>query len=74
MATAVASIDLAHTPAMTPPPGVIPNFDNPQSRGGIVISVSAVCLGIMFPVVLIRLYQRLFVTRAMGLEDGWYSL
>lgn len=39
-------VDLCLVPAVKPPPGVIPNFDNPASLATAIIAVSAVMLTI----------------------------
>lgn len=60
---------LATIPAIPPPPGVIPNFENPYSLAPIGRAV----LGVTFPLMIIaiasRLYTRLWVTRSIGPDD-----
>lgn len=51
------------------PPGVIPNFDHPQSR---VIDLRVgfpLCLGIALVFVILRLYVKLAITRMWGCDD-----
>ncbi len=52
-----------------PPPGVIPNFNNPESVYGRVMTAELITLGIALPFVLMRIYTRLFITRAVGWDD-----
>ncbi|KAK3329250.1 hypothetical protein B0H66DRAFT_17417 [Apodospora peruviana] len=56
-------------PALTPPPGVIPNFIDPANRNGQAIAVIAVCLFFAACVIVLRLYSRLVVTKRMLPED-----
>lgn len=70
MATNLAELDLAHTPAQAPPPGSIPNFVNPESQGYILIIVIAISFSLMFPVVALRVYSRNWVNRSFGWDDG----
>lgn len=55
--------------AMPPPPGVVPNFVNPVSRGSYLITVNAVLLSITTLFVLMRFYTRIFLARAIGWDD-----
>lgn len=56
-------------PALTPPPGVIPNFINPPNRNplgyGLIYSSAVVCV----TVVCIRLYASLLSRKKMNIED-----
>ncbi|KAI2780489.1 hypothetical protein F4815DRAFT_470442 [Daldinia loculata] len=63
------SLDLDHVPAMTPPPGVIPNFDTPESLAPVGIIVLSVVLPLMIIIVITRLYTRLYITHAIGADD-----
>jgi hypothetical protein len=53
-----------------PPPGHTPNFINPESRAWVAQTV--IVLGVAFVVmfVALRIYQRGFVTRSFGWDDG----
>jgi len=70
MASNIAGLDLAHTPAGVPPPGVIPNFAHPKSQGYILIIVTAICYSLMLPIVILRVYCRNWINRSFGLDDG----
>ncbi|KAI9883549.1 MAG: hypothetical protein M1823_004691 [Watsoniomyces obsoletus] len=52
-----------------PPPGVIPNFVNPESVYGRVMTAELITLGFALPFVLMRIYTRFFITRAVGWDD-----
>lgn len=56
-------------PAMAPPKGVIPNLIDPESRAYESIVTTAVCVSLMMPFFVLRLYSRLFVTRSLGWDD-----
>ncbi|OTA63680.1 hypothetical protein K449DRAFT_31357 [Hypoxylon sp. EC38] len=56
-------------PAMMPPEGVVPNFDNPESLAPAGKIVFCVALPLMAIIVFIRLYTRMFKTRAVGVDD-----
>ena len=64
------SIDYAHTPALPPPPGVTPNFVDPESQANLFVSVTAVCIALMLPIVIMRLYSRVCITRSFAIDDG----
>lgn len=60
---------LYNFPAMAPPPGVQPNFDNPHSLKKNLVVVNALFLPLMASAVGIRLYVRIFIARAPGWDD-----
>lgn len=56
-------------PAIDPPPGVIPNFVNPESRMQGLI-VTAICFTVIAGIcVCLRMYTRMFLTRSVGWDD-----
>lgn len=61
---------LSHIPAGVPPPGVISNFENPQSEAKLIIIISTICLCFMIPIARIRVYSRIWITRSFGWDDG----
>lgn len=63
-------MDLAKIPLLPPPPGVTPNFVNPESRCSVLIIVSTICLALLLLFVTLRLYSRIWIARAFGLDDG----
>lgn len=58
-----------NVPAMAPPPGVLPNLKDPESRAYESIVTTAVCVSLMMPFFMLRLYSRIFVTRSLGWDD-----
>lgn len=61
--------DLSNLPGMLPPPGVIPNFDNPYSRGGTYTAVATIITVAMVIFVTSKLYTKYFITRKLGWDD-----
>ena len=57
------------TPMAKPPEGVIPNFVDPESRGYEPIITVSICLSLMIPFVITRIYANGFVTRHLGWDD-----
>ncbi|KAF2014341.1 hypothetical protein BU24DRAFT_492994 [Aaosphaeria arxii CBS 175.79] len=52
------------TPAMKPPKGSRPNFDNPQSSlEDHIVIVNSIAVGLMFLVFLIRMHSKLIISR-----------
>ncbi|MCJ1465350.1 hypothetical protein MMC07_003968 [Pseudocyphellaria aurata] len=62
-------MDPSNIPLGPPPPGVIPNFVNPESRAYETIITVTICLAFMMPFFLLRIYSRVFVTRSVGWDD-----
>ncbi|KAF3021943.1 hypothetical protein E8E14_008908 [Neopestalotiopsis sp. 37M] len=58
-------------PALTPPNGIIPNFDNPPngSQNRMSAAVISVCLAVMIIVVAIRAYVKIFCVKKFHIED-----
>jgi hypothetical protein len=52
-----------------PPPGVIPNFNNPPSTGYKVIITAMVTWGLASVFVLLRVIVKLRITRQWKIED-----
>lgn len=57
-------------PLQPPPPGQTSNFNNPESRGPAIITVCSVFVGIMWPILVLRLYSKVWVIRSFGWDDG----
>jgi len=55
--------------ALSPPPGVIPNFENPESRGHLVIIATAILLPITTFILALRIYTRVVLVRYLGSDD-----
>lgn len=56
-------------PLAKPPPGVIPNFVNPESHAYQLTITVAVCLAFVIIAVSMRLYTKQFITKSMGWDD-----
>lgn len=57
-------------PALAPPEGVTPNFDNPPN-GNAVASTSLILMMVISTLcILIRLYGKVYMTRKVHIEDS----
>ena len=56
-------------PAIPPPPGVVSNFENPETLASSIIGVNVTFLSLMLIVVFIRIYARSFIVRSLGWDD-----
>lgn len=52
-----------------PPPGVTPNFVNPESRGQQYVITSTICLALMISLLLLRLYSKHFISHTLSVDD-----
>ncbi|KAI0409839.1 hypothetical protein F4802DRAFT_542267 [Xylaria palmicola] len=66
-------MDLANTPAGSPPPGEVTNFVDPPSRQAVMIAISTVAIVWTASFVSIRVHSSLRLTRSLGVED-WLCL
>ena len=57
-------------PALAPPPGVTPNFINPQSQALMVIVTSILCLVLLILISLLRFYTNLWIKKSLKAEDS----
>lgn len=64
-----ATMDPYNTPAMRPPPGVIPNFDNPVTRNSEMYTGVEVTIAFTTIFILLRFYCKLTVSRLWGWDD-----
>ncbi|KAI1425929.1 hypothetical protein F5Y12DRAFT_713809 [Xylaria sp. FL1777] len=60
---------IREAPAATPPPGVIPNYDNPPNDNGLATAVIIASIAITTFAVIIRFYAKVFCMRRVRLED-----
>ncbi|KAF2657848.1 hypothetical protein K491DRAFT_625977 [Lophiostoma macrostomum CBS 122681] len=60
---------LLEGPALSPPPGVLPNFVNPPNRNAMTYGVLFTCASLSALVVAIRVYAKAFCTRRVDIED-----
>ena len=62
------------TPGLKPPPGVIPNFVNPESLRTYWILMMCMCWTFTTLFVALRLYTKLVLTKSHGWEDCMQSI
>ncbi|KAL1966249.1 hypothetical protein VTN77DRAFT_4602 [Rasamsonia byssochlamydoides] len=62
-------MDLSKTPASPPPPGVVPNFENPESIASQVYEISLPFTIFATIIVALRLYGRIHIVKSPGLDD-----
>ncbi|KAF2968179.1 hypothetical protein GQX73_g5381 [Xylaria multiplex] len=60
---------ILNRPALTPPPGVVPNFDNPPNQNDAGIATNAICLFITLVVVVLRAYAKIVCVKKLHIED-----
>lgn len=63
---------LAQLPALQPPPGIQPNFVNPEAIATQTRAATYVALPLMLLFLTLRMYTRLRVTRVVGADDCKY--
>ncbi|MCJ1254964.1 hypothetical protein MMC24_002780 [Lignoscripta atroalba] len=63
------SSSLSSLPLAPPPPGVTPNFVNPESRTDQIYVISAVWLAFMILMMMVRMYAKFFVLRSRTWDD-----
>lgn len=56
-------------PGLEPPPGVLPNFIDPQSQSAANLACNIICLTVATICVAIRIYTRFVITKSHGWED-----
>ena len=67
-------MDLNHIPLAPPTPPQISNFDDPVTLAHAIQAVSVVCLSLMIPFALIRIYSKAWIVKSFGWEDGQSTL
>lgn len=65
----MSSSDILSQPFYPPPPGVVPNQLDPQTRGRDLTITCSVFLGIMITFVSIRAYTKLWIMRKVTWDD-----
>lgn len=63
----------ANRPALQPPPGIEPDFDNPPNRNVEAHFGISICIFIVFTGVALRAYSKIFCMRQVHLEDCEFS-
>ena len=62
---------LASIPALEPPPGIMPDFNKPESLAAVAfIITSAIFLVLMMTAFTLRLYVKVSIKRKFGTDDG----
>ncbi|KAI0842992.1 hypothetical protein F5Y06DRAFT_78483 [Hypoxylon sp. FL0890] len=56
-------------PALTPPPNVVPNLDNPPNNNALALVMVTIHLAIVTIAMVLRAYAKIFVARRVFLED-----
>ena len=67
-------LDPWKVPALMPPPGVIPNFFNPESHATQTIVVCSVVTAAMILFLVVRMYMKLHLSHSVGWDDCKSSL
>jgi hypothetical protein len=62
-------MDPSQIPALQPPPGVVPNFIDPYTRGPMLLALSAVAIGIMYLFVIARFYCKFSLKHKVTWDD-----
>jgi len=66
-------MDWERVPASKPPPGVVPNFQNPSKNNTAAYAVLTVCLVLSIIAMATRVVSRAFVVRKVFLTDGQFD-
>lgn len=57
-------------PALAPPPGVVPQLDNPPNRNDVAIGVITTCAAIATICLFLRAYARVWLLRKVQIEES----
>lgn len=60
---------LDSTPALEPPPGVTPNFENPENITPLIEFTLGICLGVSSLFVILRVWTRFIIMKVHGWDD-----
>ena len=69
LTTLPANASLDQLPALQPPLGVTPNFDDPENIQCAIIATLAVTLGAATFFTAVRIYTKAFILKSIALED-----
>ena len=73
--TQAALRTLLEGPAMSPPVGVVPNFEDPANLDVYVTLTITLCVAFSTVAVVLRMYTKVFILRVLAWEDcGFYFL
>lgn len=70
MSTLQVAKDILNGPALPPPPGVEPNFENPPHSNALGYGLLSVMLAMGMLAITFRIYARISQVRRLGIEDG----
>lgn len=56
-------------PAMVPPNGTIPDFDDPPNSNSLGIGIGVMCLFLGTTTFFLRVYSRIFIVKKLQIED-----
>ena len=60
---------MSETPALPPPSGLFPNFDDPSSQKQTLIVINSVVPCVMLAFASLQYYTRIFIIRSVGMDD-----
>lgn len=61
---------LTHIPALPPPPGITPNFSNPESQALMVTVTSIICLIMVIIISSLRFYTNAWIKKSLKADDS----
>lgn len=61
---------LLATPALPPPDGVTPNFDNPPNQNALAWVVTTLCMVVSTLCVCLRVFTRIWVVKKFGFVES----
>jgi hypothetical protein len=65
-----ALAELLAQPALSPPPGVTPDFDNPPNSNCLAWFVTTLCMVIATLCLFLRLFSRCWLEKKLRVEEG----
>lgn len=63
------SVPPPKSPALKPPPGIVPDFDGPFTLEPYSITTCALCIGLTTTLVLARMYTKVRIVKKVLWED-----
>ena len=70
MAQQMSPVDYTNLPAISPPAGIVPDFEHGETRAKEAYIGMGICLGISLIFMLLRFYVKLYITHLWGWDDG----
>ena len=62
-------VPLEKVPGLKPPPGVTPNFVNPENYQSSILALQTICLVLATVFTALKIYTKLFLIKSLGSED-----